>query len=518
MRWSTVERKTRVAIRSIGRTLRLTAGASTKPYDSGATVTSIDGKTAWVLVDGASEPMPVAKSIDCKAGDRVQVHVTSGSAHVTGNVTAPPTDDAQAVVAQEQTQAVQTQVTKTAEEVTQVIETGTLDRINIGTGNTVPAESAAIGRRNTLRSQAEGVSPAFRSFVLGSRNTAMGIKNFIVGDANSVVLESGEFWADTYVFGDLNTVSSAGHGFVFGQYNTIGGDEIAYPVCFGVENELVGHNPFALGYNLIAHSNQYVFGRANVEDANEEYAIVFGNGTVLGETDTRPETVTRSNALTVDWSGNEWVSGNVEVGGLLKLLNANIDRDGSAPSATVWSDSDIRFTDVNAEELAYLRVFETTSGTMAARLQVNNEPAGGGTVVNNHIQLSVSKNGKVGYSVSDAAAFRAALGFDTWTSVATADWITAGSGWTVTTAISYNAALGVVKLRAQFTATTAKTAGNKTLGTVKAAYRPSIRSTVPSLTAASQALYIDTGGSILANTSAVAANGNIWYAGEYHLG
>lgn len=512
-----MERKTRAAIRSIGRSLSLASGASTKPYVSGAVVTTIDGGTAWVLVDGSDEPMPVTKSIDCKPGDRVQVRVTNSSAHVTGNVTAPPTDDAQAVVAQEQTQAVQTQVTKTAETVEQVVVTGTLDRINIGTGNTVPAESAAIGRRNTLGSQAGGIPFTVRSFVLGSRNTAMGTKNFIVGDVNSVAI-SGDLWADTYVFGDMNTVSSTGHGFVFGQYNTIGGDEITYPVCFGVENELVGHNPFALGYNLIAHSNQYVFGRANVEDASEEYAIVFGNGTVLGETDTRPETVTRSNALTVDWSGNEWVSGNVEVGGLLKLLNANIDRDGSAPSATVWGDSSIRFTDVNAEELAYLRVFETTSGTMAARLQVNNEPAGGGTAVSNHIQLSVSKNGTVGYSVGDAAAFRAALGFDTWTSVATADWFTAGSGWTVTTVISYNAALGVVKLRAQFTATTAKTAGNKTLGTVKAAYRPSIRSTVPSLSAASQALYIDAGGSILANTSAVAANGNIWYAGEYHLG
>lgn len=506
-----MERKTRAAIRSIGRSLSLASGASTKPYNSGAVVTTIDGGTAWVLVDGSDEPMPVTKSIDCKPGDRVQVRVTSGSAHVTGNTTAPPTDDAQAVVAQEQTQAVQTQVTKTAEEVTQVIETGTLDRINIGTGNTVPAGSAAIGRNNTLRSQAAGVSSSFRSFVLGSGNTAMGTKNFIVGDANSVVIDD-DSWTDTYVFGDMNTVSSAGHGFVFGQYNTIGGDEIIYPVCFGAGNELVGQHPFALGYNLIAHSNQYVFGRANVEDANEEYAIIFGNGTVSGET------ATRSNAFTMDWSGNEWVSGNVEVGGLLKLLNANIDRDGSAPSATVWSDSDIRFTDVNAEELACLRVFENTSGTMAVRLQVNNEPAGGGTAVSNHIQLSVSKNGTVGYSVGDAAAFRAALGFDTWTSVATANWITAGSGWTVTTVISYNAALGVVKLRAQFTATTAKTAGNQTLGTVKAAYRPSIRSTVPSLTAASQALYIDTGGSILANTSAVAANVNLWYAGEYHLG
>lgn len=204
--------------------------------------------------------------------------------------------------------------------------------------------------------------------------------------------------------------------------------------------------------------------------------------------------------------------------GRIKLLNEGIDRDGALPSSGTWSTSDLYFTDNETHELGYFRVFESSSGTMGMKLQVTNEPVGGGTTVNNFIQMSVGKDGSCVYSLGDPAAFRRALSLNTWKALTTADWITAGSGWTVTTAISYNAVLGVVKLRAQFTATTAKTAGNQTLGTVKAAYRPSIRSTVPSLTAASQALYIETGGSILANTSAVAANGNIWYAGEYHLG
>lgn len=480
-----MERKTRAAIRSIGRSLSLASGASTKPYVSGAVVTTIDGGTAWVLVDGSDEPMPVTKSIDCKPGDRVQVRVTSSSAHVTGNVTAPPTDDAQAVVAQEQTQAVQTQVTKTAETVEQVVVTGTMDRINVGKDNSVPyANSMAVGERNeTFNEGSWGFSYAIGRWnsVTGSNSIGLGFNNTADG-------------YDSIAIGNNNNVGRGGIAI---------GDRC---VAERTQNDDAG---IAIGLGVHSVSLQTAMGQYNTVDNSVSKLFILGNGT---------SDRGRSNALTVDWSGNEWVSGNVEVGGLLKLLNHNIDRDGSAPSATVWSDSDIRFTDVNAEELACLRVFETTSGTMAARLQVNNEPAGGGTAVSNHIQLSVSKSGAVGYSVSDAAAFRAALGFDTWTSVATADWFTAESGWTVATAISYNAALGVVKLRAQFTATTAKTAGNKTLGTVKAAYRPSIRSTVPSLTALSQALYIDRDGSILANTSAVAANGNLWYAGEYHLG
>lgn len=94
-----MERKTRAAIRSIGRSLSLAARPSTQPTDSGATVTNVEGGTAWVLLDGASEPTPVSMTIDCKPGDRVRVRVSSSGAHVTGNATAPPTDDAEALAA-----------------------------------------------------------------------------------------------------------------------------------------------------------------------------------------------------------------------------------------------------------------------------------------------------------------------------------------------------------------------------------------------------------------------------------
>lgn len=94
-----MERKTRAAIRSIGRSLSLAARPSTQPTDSGATVTNVEGGTAWVLLDGASEPTPVSMTIDCKPGDRVRVRVSSAGAHVSGNATAPPTDDAEALAA-----------------------------------------------------------------------------------------------------------------------------------------------------------------------------------------------------------------------------------------------------------------------------------------------------------------------------------------------------------------------------------------------------------------------------------
>ena len=64
-----------------------------KGYDSEATVTKIEGNTAWVHIAGGVEETPVKKTIDVTEGDKVQIRVSDGRAWITGNATAPPTDD-----------------------------------------------------------------------------------------------------------------------------------------------------------------------------------------------------------------------------------------------------------------------------------------------------------------------------------------------------------------------------------------------------------------------------------------
>lgn len=73
----------------------------TKPYDTSATVTRVDGSTVWVHIPGGVDETPVKKTINAKAGDTVQVRVSGGSAWLNGNASAPPTDDAQANLAVE---------------------------------------------------------------------------------------------------------------------------------------------------------------------------------------------------------------------------------------------------------------------------------------------------------------------------------------------------------------------------------------------------------------------------------
>ena len=74
--------------------------AKTKPYDTAATVLRVEGRTAWVHIDGGADETPVQLTIDAKPGDTVRVRVGGGQAWLTGNGSAPPTDDTVAVKAE----------------------------------------------------------------------------------------------------------------------------------------------------------------------------------------------------------------------------------------------------------------------------------------------------------------------------------------------------------------------------------------------------------------------------------
>ena len=81
----------------------MTAKDTPAPYDAPAVVTRIEGgATAWVKIAGNDTETPVKLTIDAKAGDTVQVRVGGGAAWLTGNQTAPPTDDTKADKAMEQ--------------------------------------------------------------------------------------------------------------------------------------------------------------------------------------------------------------------------------------------------------------------------------------------------------------------------------------------------------------------------------------------------------------------------------
>lgn len=66
------------------------------------------------------------------------------------------------------------------------------------------------------------------------------------------------------------------------------------------------------GNGTIASSNiQHVQGQYNIEDANNTYAHIVGNGISHS---------TRSNAHTLDWDGNAWFAGEISIGSKYKKL------------------------------------------------------------------------------------------------------------------------------------------------------------------------------------------------------
>ena len=72
----------------------------TKSIDTQAQVKRVEGDTLWVHIPGGVDETPVKKTVNAKEGDQVQVRISGGRAWVTGNSTAPPTDDKKAVAAQ----------------------------------------------------------------------------------------------------------------------------------------------------------------------------------------------------------------------------------------------------------------------------------------------------------------------------------------------------------------------------------------------------------------------------------
>ena len=65
----------------------------TRALDTVATVSRVDGDTAWVTFAGSDQETPVKQTIAIKKGDKIHVRASKGKAWIVGNETAPPTDD-----------------------------------------------------------------------------------------------------------------------------------------------------------------------------------------------------------------------------------------------------------------------------------------------------------------------------------------------------------------------------------------------------------------------------------------
>ena len=154
--------------------------------------------------------------------------------------------------------------------------------------------------------------------------------------------------------------------------------------CAGKVNDVDLHCISTEG-TLASSNYQTAIGKYNVEDTNNTYALVIGNGT---------DDDNRSNALTVDWNGN------------IKIYNPNLTV-GTTPSSNN-NNMALYLGDKNGNRMGCVAYNYSTSGDIGIILQgyrnVNN------TNYYNTLNLSVGTSGGYKVTVSAPAAWRSALG------------------------------------------------------------------------------------------------------------
>lgn len=133
-------------------------------------------------------------------------------------------------------------------------------------------------------------------------------------------------------------------------------------------------------YTKASSENQHVQGKYNIEDTADTYAHIVGNGT----SDTA-----RSNAHTIDWSGNAWFSGDVYVGGT--------DQSSGVKLATVPTVTSITLSASSWSGSAnpYSQVVTISAANANSKIDLQPTAAQIVTLQNQEIQLMVENNNGV---------------------------------------------------------------------------------------------------------------------------
>lgn len=272
-------------VRQFTEAIRSAQATKTSAYDTSATVTRIEGSTAWVHIPGGVDETPVKLTIDAKPGDTVQVRVGGGKAWLTGNATAPPTDDTKANQVADSVGEV-TKVVRAVEgvaskaskiatnlnqyfwfvesgssgengaHITQVPADDFLADPSTGGGNLL-ATSSGIAIRDGQTDMA--VFSADGLQVYSDTDTQVEIAHLGYGQTTGL---SGTGYAPYY---DLGTRDSA---YAIGAYSLAAGEDCAASMPGAV----------ALGLGTCAtNGGQVAVGNYNAEDADAEFIV--GNGT-----------------------------------------------------------------------------------------------------------------------------------------------------------------------------------------------------------------------------------------------
>lgn len=183
--------------------------------------------------------------------------------------------------------------------------TGTIS-INRKAETTSGAKSVAMGNNTTASSSfsvAFGdrtIASAQSAFAEGSYTTASGVASHAEGNHTTASADASH--------AEGNSTEASGFASHSEGNSTVASGKTAH--AEGYITDATGEYSHSEGYYTKASSDyQHVQGSYNIEDADGKYLHIVGNGRDNGDS------VTLSNAHTIDWDGNGWFQGDVYVGG-----------------------------------------------------------------------------------------------------------------------------------------------------------------------------------------------------------
>ena len=195
--------------------------------------------------------------------------------------------------------------------------------------------SVALGVGNTIEQGVYGNGEDY-SFAIGKDNAIKGGENVAIGINNTIYSDNG------FAFGMQTQVTA--NSFAIGRRNNANRDSLGdisrCSVAVGDGATSTGdgsvalNNATAKGINSIACNSSYArginsctLGKYNVIDFSNQYAVIVGNGS----------SSSRSNAMTLDWSGNLEVAGNVNG---VDIANLNTTSTTTPTFASGWEAYD----------------------------------------------------------------------------------------------------------------------------------------------------------------------------------
>ena len=165
--------------------------------------------------------------------------------------------------------------------------TGVLNTVNGGTGNATGYVTAGQKANTTIGNY---------STAEGYNTTASGLSSHAEGERT--IASGNNAHAEGW-----DTTASGNTPHAEGYYTTASGN---FSHAEGYGTTASGNNSHAEGRSTIAKgTNSHAQGKYNIQDNNDTYAHIVGNGTADNA---------RSNAHTLDWSGNAWFAGTVTDG------------------------------------------------------------------------------------------------------------------------------------------------------------------------------------------------------------